>query len=325
MINVKRLLDLDCKFKRYDGWSGADGIFSFVYKDNILMYFSDTFIGKSNELDKRISFELINNSLAISSVDLDKIKFIYNENPVSSVFVTKNGYYWLQDGIIENDYLYIFALRMENDIFSSIPFKINAVDLIKLSLPFDDSINYCISKTNLLMENIVLGTAIIKEKDYYYIYGYINDFTDKKLILSRCKSLKSLQLEYLKQDGSFNSSLDNLMILKDNFAAEFKIVKIKNKYYIAYTKGSIGKDIYLLVIDDLFTPYDKELHIYTCKEYGGNIITYNAKIQLAMSSQDKLVISYNVNTLVNEEHENLDIYRPRFIQIEMEDVYNEIK
>ena len=141
MIKVKRLIKYNKKFKRYSGWSGADGIFSFVYNEKVLMYFSDTFIGNSNDKGKRISFQLINNSLAITDKNINEINFIYNKDPISSIFNTTKGYYWLEDGIIEKDNLYIFALHMQNDIFSSVPFEIKSVDLIKLSLPFDNCIN----------------------------------------------------------------------------------------------------------------------------------------------------------------------------------------
>ena len=75
MIKVNRLLNLDKKFKRYSSWSGADGVFTNIYKDTILWYFSDTFIGDSNEFDQRINFTLINNSLAISDKKVENIAF----------------------------------------------------------------------------------------------------------------------------------------------------------------------------------------------------------------------------------------------------------
>ena len=70
MINAIRLSDIDKKFKRYHGWSGADGIYTYNYNGEILMYFSDTFIGDSNELDERLTFDLINNSLALIKLSL---------------------------------------------------------------------------------------------------------------------------------------------------------------------------------------------------------------------------------------------------------------
>ena len=120
MIKVKKLIGYNKKFKRQSGWAGADGIYSLNYNGKILMYFSDTFIGESNLKGKRISFELINNSLAISNNDLKDINFIYNTNPIDSIFKPNEGYYWLEDGIIENDNLYIFALKMQNIKFAKI-------------------------------------------------------------------------------------------------------------------------------------------------------------------------------------------------------------
>ena len=326
MINSIRLSDIDKKFKRYHGWSGADGIYTYNYNGEILMYFSDTFIGDSNDLDERLTFDLINNSLAISDIKLNNINFIYPNNPLKSVFIPKQGYYWLEDGIIENNKLYIYALRMYNDIFSNKIFEIKAIDLIELDLPFYNKINYKTYEiSNYEIDNIVLGIALIKEGEYYLIFGYINDGYNKKLILARTKSLINKEYEYLNKDGVFSKSKDNLMILKENFAAESKIIKIKDKFYMAYTKNSIGKDIYLLVIDDLFKPYDKEIYLYECLEHQGNIICYNSKIQSALSNEEELIITYNVNTLVNEEHKNLDIYRPRFIKVKLEDINDEIK
>lgn len=326
MINAIRLRDIDKKFKRYHGWSGADGIYTYNYNGEILMYFSDTFIGDSNDLDERLTFDLINNSLAISDIKLNNINFIYPNNPLKSVVIPKQGYYWLEDGIIENNKLYIYALRMYNDIFSNKIFEIKAIDLIELDLPSYNKINYKTYEiSNYEIDNIVLGIALIKEGEYYYIYGYINDGYNKKLILARTKSLINKEYEYLNKDGVFSKSKDNLMILKEYFAAESKIIKIKDKFYMAYTKNSIGKDIYLLVIDDLFKPYDKEIYLYECLEHKGNIICYNSKIQSALSNEEELIITYNVNTLVNEEHKNLDIYRPRFIKVRLEDINDEIK
>ena len=199
MIKAKRLIKYNKKFKRYSGWSGADGIFSFVYNEKVLMYFSDTFIGNSNDKGKRISFQLIN-----------------NKDPISSIFNTTKGYYWLEDGIIEKDNLYIFALHMQNDIFSRVPFEIKSVDLIKLSLPFDNCINYQLVSTLPNFSNIVLGSSIIKENGFYYIFGYINEFNNKKLILSKTKSLENINLYFLNKNGKFSKNIDNLMILKEH-------------------------------------------------------------------------------------------------------------
>ena len=79
MIKIRELTELNNKFYRFSGWSGADGIYSFKVADKVLLYFSDTFIGDSSK-----DFKLINNSLAV--IKNDTIDFYYNKNPISSSF-----------------------------------------------------------------------------------------------------------------------------------------------------------------------------------------------------------------------------------------------
>lgn len=217
----------------------------------------------------------------------------------------------------------IFALKMKNDVLSSLPFEIEGIDIIRTSTTFKDSIEYTIQETNLYSNNIVWGISLIKENDYYYVFGYKNIYNNKCLILSRTKDF--ISYEYLNEKGIFSSNIDSLLILKDHFEAESKIVKKGNFYYIAYTKDSISSEIFLIRTDSLLKPFTKEIKIYTCPEHQGNIITYNAKIQDALSSRDNFVISYNVNTLVNDEHQYLSIYRPRFIEISIKEIDHEFE
>lgn len=322
MIKIRELTELNNKFYRFSGWSGADGIYSFKVADKVLLYFSDTFIGDSSKNGIRKDFKLINNSLAV--IKNDTIDFYYNKNPISSSFAaSNNSYYWLEDGIVEGDKLTIFALKMKNDVLSSLPFEIEGIDIIRTSTTFKDSIEYTIQETNLYSNNIVWGISLIKENDYYYVFGYKNIYNNKCLVLSRTKDF--ISYEYLNEKGIFSSNIDSLLILKDHFEPESKIVKKGNFYYIAYTKDSISSEIFLIRTDSLLKPFTKEIKIYTCPEHQGNIITYNAKIQDALSSRDNFVISYNVNTLVNDEHQYLSIYRPRFIEISIKEIDHEFE
>lgn len=322
MIKIRELTELNNKFYRFSGWSGADGIYSFKVADKVLLYFSDTFIGDSSKNGIRKDFKLINNSLAV--IKNDTIDFYYNKNPISSSFAaSNNSYYWLEDGIVEDDKLTIFALKMKNDVLSSLPFEIEGIDIIRTSTTFKDSIEYTIQETNLYSNNIVWGISLIKENDYYYVFGYKNIYNNKCLVLSRTKDF--ISYEYLNEKGIFLSNIDSLLILKDHFEAESKIVKKGKFYYIAYTKDSISSEIFLIRTDSLLKPFTKEIKIYTCPEHQGNIITYNAKIQDALSSRDNFVISYNVNTLVNDEHQYLSIYRPRFIEISIKEIDHEFE
>lgn len=228
MIKIRELTELNNKFYRFSGWSGADGIYSFKVADKVLLYFSDTFIGDSSKNGIRKDFKLINNSLAV--IKNDTIDFYYNKNPISSSFAaSNNSYYWLEDGIAEGDKLTIFALKMKNDVLSSLPFEIEGIDIIRTSTTFKDSIEYTIQETNLYSNNIVWGISLIKENDYYYVFGYKNIYNNKCLVLSRTKDF--ISYEYLNEKGIFLSNIDSLLILKDHFEAESKIVK-KRKFLL---------------------------------------------------------------------------------------------
>ena len=322
MIKVDRLFDLDKKFLNYSSWSGADGIYSYKVGEVIYMYFSDTFIGDSSSDGIRQNFTLINNSLATSYKN--NISFIFNKNPVSSVFIPSSGYLWLEDSFLEDDKIFIYALNMENDIFSSNPFEIKGVCLIETSACFKEGNKYKIHELKKDEYNVVWGIATLKE-DYYYIYGYINEYGNKKLVLKRTKDLLSDEYEYLDEGYSFCYAPSKLGVLKEHFEAESKVIKKGDYYYIAYTKDSVSSDIYLIRTKDIAKPYEEEIFLYRCEEHKGNIITYNAKIQEGYSSFEELVISYNVNTLVNEDHKYLDIYRPRFIKVSLKEVEDEFK
>ena len=84
-------------------------------------------------------------------------------------------------------------------------------------------------------------------------------FVSKYIIISRTKDF--ISYEYLNEKGIFSSNIYSLLILKDHFEAESKIVKKGNFYYIAYTKDSISSEIFLIRTDSLLKPFTKEIKI----------------------------------------------------------------
>ena len=324
MINIEVLEKIDRVFKRYEGWSGSDGVYTFSYRNEILWYFSDTFVGRSTSQGKRINPVFIHNSMAISSREITDIRFLYRRNPIESMFSAQEGYYWLQDGSIEDEHLYIFALKMKNSVSDAIPFEIAGVDLLSVNLPVSDHSAFSVRSLPRLKGGIILGASVLKDRDFYYIHGYI-DGRNKKLILARTRDFLNLNLEYLSSDRSWKKEPESLKILKDNFAAECRFVKIKDYYYCAYTKGSVGADIYLLRCRDLTEEYRDGILIYRCPEHRGTLICYNAKIQSPLSDESTVTVAYHVNSLRSEELENLDIYRPRFIRFDLKEAEHEFE
>jgi len=147
-------------FKRYDGWTGADGIYAIplsgyemqgkAHETKTLFVFSDTFIGQVDQKTMtRKNVSMVNNTLALleggEPID-SKIKFIWGNNgdgSRSSVFVPntpktkdKKCWYWLQDGVSLNRNIYIFPMVIEEnpDGQEGFKFKLSGLAMIKIPI-----------------------------------------------------------------------------------------------------------------------------------------------------------------------------------------------
>ncbi len=145
-------------FKRYEGWTGADGIYAVPLsgyegpgkadETKTLFVFSDSFVGEVDlQTMARRDFRMFNNTLALldgGKPDVDQIRFIWGKNgdgSQSSVFIPttpkasgKKCWYWLQDGVFLNGNIYILPMLIEpnpagNEGFK---FKSSGVSMIKI-------------------------------------------------------------------------------------------------------------------------------------------------------------------------------------------------
>lgn len=151
-------------FKRYEGWTGGDGIYAIPLsgyeapdkadKTKTLFVFSDTFIGQVDpKTMKRLYFFMINNSLALLSggkPDESQIRFIWGKNgdgSQSSVFVPetpntrgKKRWYWLQDGVYLHGNVYILPMVIESDPSGKEGFEFKLAGLSMIKIPIESSV-----------------------------------------------------------------------------------------------------------------------------------------------------------------------------------------
>ncbi|PAT01705.1 hypothetical protein CI105_05525 [Candidatus Izimaplasma bacterium ZiA1] len=318
-------------FIKNSGWTGADGVYSFELGTNVYWYFSDTFIGEVDKTTrKRVpGFKMINNSVGKSSLNnIFDIEFKYNQdnNVPSSIFVPNDGsYLWLQDGVIDNSKFYITALNVKDPVVKDEWFRVVGAKLIELPIinNVPDYNNYTIMDKSLLFEHgsltYTFGASILNNKEidgYIYVFGYDSNIS-RNMICFRTKDIANqLSYEYLLEDGYSKTINKNFKTLAKNIACEFRVIYDDDIYKIAYTFGSLSSDIVYgetLNIEDGFL--NTEL-IYRCNEHLENktTITYNAKLHKFSNTSD-LYLTYNVNTLDNDEHINANIYYPRVLKL----------
>lgn len=298
---------LEALFDRKRGANGCDGVYAYKYKNGYIFYFSDTVTTRKDN-DKLVDFSLTHNSFLFLKKDFSAYKAIIGDKAVISPIENDGSYYWLMDGCIEGDELYLFALKVTDGA----PFSLLGSSLLRLALSNEGDILHQEVVASFPKE-IIYGSAVIKEGDYYYAFCYTNE-EKKKTLLARTSSLENPHFLFLQGDGSYGESTNEALILSSFLGAENKVYHHNGRYWIAYSPYGINKKIRLTSFKKLGEPIKEGKLIYECPEMGGEDIAYNAKIQPAFCSGDRLCISYHVNSLSKRRVEETYVYRPHFLE-----------
>lgn len=351
----------DDLFNRTSGWTGADGIYSMhlsgvdvpqdTSQKKTVLLFSDTFIGEVDSNNRRVGAKLVNNTYALLDGALplpENTEFFWAtdsmDNP-ATLFIpatpnTNPGdWYWLMDGVVTNDSVYIFGLRLEKTN-GGFGFKIVGVALITYQPDANQQIqDYRQVDTPLYYENqaesweIVLGQAVMPMTSesgnpdpdgYIYVYGPKNfSGGGKDLVVSRVLPDRIGEFsEWRYWDGAaWSTQIENSASLTSKISQEFSVSPLGFGRYILVFQ--LNENVGIRVGDSPVGPFDPYYMIYQCPEVelDPDIFVYNAKAHPHLSPQDRLLISYNVNTFDFWDHfSNADIYRPRFIYLHLDDL-----
>ncbi len=298
---------------------------------------------------QRLQSGMLNNSLAIlegTEPEPNNINFIWTADPSDVNLFTpktagspKGSWYWLQDGVVINDKLYLFPLLMVDDPNGEVGFQFSIAGVTMVTMP--------ISEEGPLIEeqkqidtplykpledgsgSIIFGAAILDtdelDDNYMYVYGYLDLVSGmKELVLARVMPEKIDQFEewqYWNGD-SWSSNIFDVASLVKGVSPELSVSYMKtgpykDKYIAVYEKDTLSGYIAISSADNPEGPFSEEILYYVPEANNDDgIITYNAKAHPHLSNGDELLISYNVNsTRPNGNTENGDIYRPRWIKI----------
>ncbi len=121
---------------------------------------------------------------------------------------------------------------------------------------------------------------------------------------------------------------------------EFSVVILKNKYYLitqdnGYLTCGLGRDIFSYESSSPFGKFVTQRKLFTIEDQinGHYLLTYNAMAHPQFNMNDELLISYNVNDLVDtlepnvcpsqckhvfSDRMNADSYRPKFVRVPFE-------
>jgi len=301
-------------FTRTTGWTGGDATYSVKLPNGKhLWMFGDTFIDQVSIDGTRPTFKLINNSLVVQ--DGDNLTTHHSgslSQPKSFARPPEtHRWYWPGDATVAKDTLYMFMQGFANDKGGAWDFYRTSIDLLKMN---PETLE--IYKNIRVMETpvITLGSAILEDNDYTYLYGVKADGLDKHLYVARSNSTLNDPWKYYT-GTSWSLDIQNASSLFYNVSEQFSVFKDNDNYFLLTQHHIFGNEIKLFKSKSPTGPWDSGKVIYCTPETDGNIYTYNAFAHPEIK-QDSLVISYNVNSFnIMDLQKDANNYRPYFIRV----------
>lgn len=319
-----------------------------------IVVFSDTFFGKVNSITRqRSKYVVLNNSSAEfygnnpQSLEF-KIRTTINGEPDSIIPnpEDKKYFYWLQDGFVQGNRYIGFTDNVIFDENGMEGFQFDLIGVDMVIIPLENSSldfnNITTKPTTLFTETpkSYYGCSVLPNTyeaqmpfadGYVYIYGLKdNGLLTKSLLVSRVEpeNIEKFSKYTFYNGTKFVSGIENAAIICEEGGAEMSITPITTgefygKYLFIYSDSNVGGKISCRIGETPVGPFSEKILLYEIREseniskFGGKkIYTYNAKAHYHISSDDSLLISYNVNTQDFESHiKNAEIYRPRFIRL----------
>lgn len=331
-------------------------IYSTENPGSTLFLFSDTFIGDVNDAGIRENHSLVNNTMALLDGNQpveENIEFTWgmsNEEPVA-VFVPdtpesqEGDWYWLMDGIALDDTIYVYGLRLRhNDIGGAWGWDIVGISLISFRL--EDGLNPVdvIQMDTPLLYNgadgsqIVIGQAIMSlttesgnpnTDGYIYVNGVRSGFNGKEMVSSRVLpgNISNFSEYHFWNGTEWVSDIQKCAAITNQISMEYSLTPLaSDKYIAAFQLNTMSRSVAIRFGDSPVGPFDPYEIIWDCPENDEyqNVFTYNAKAHPHLSEPGKLLISYNVNSFGWDSFTYGDIYRPRFVTLDLTEIENDI-
>lgn len=237
---------------------------------------------------------------------------------------------WIQDGVIIDEHLYAFPILVKDTIDL---FEVTEVSMIEIPIE-NQRFNYEETKylnTSLMSRTndggvIYYGAGLMDHSHvdgYIYIYGY-KDLNGRHLVVGRF-----LPQDILNQNNwqfyngeTWTRNINESQPLIEGVSAELSVTYMEEgpyagKYMLVVMEDTQSGKISYSLSNTPYGPFETYQMIYqtNLSELGSGVFPYNAKMHPNLSTYEKIIISYNVNTIYVGQLSDARIYYPRFISL----------
>ncbi len=317
---------------RKPGFTGGDGVYSVKLPDDRTVWiFGDTFIGEVSDSLTRLKTNpmYIRNCFVVQ--DGEEMTTLHRGKPEEFISMIipnevsekelneRDIWFWPGDGFVHKDTLNVFVSKFHQKTSDMWGFEFLETELAQFKLPDFEEIGKL--KMSYSKENGVhYGHAVYKDKNYLYIYGLGNG--QPYVARTFYDNLSSNWEFYDGEKWVSDSKLAKPMV--DFMGSEqFSIFKLNDTYIFLSQFGQLSTEVYSFTSDTPFGPWEnKQLLFKTPMDTNNsNLFTYNALAHPQFIENNKLLISYNTNSMELEDHfNNASIYKPRFMRVHLDSI-----
>lgn len=327
---------------------GNDAYGSATADTRTFFIFSDSLMGSSDETgyvywapgQPSQTSALLTGNVA----DPDKIEFVWGPGGNGEFGSDKHlfgEHKWMLDCFVVGDALYILG-------FPEKDWKPAQMDMIKIPIVNGEPDYASYTKTANIPQlcywnergsyvyafgiGVMCNTVSAGAPDpdgYIYFYGYrdaVWQMSRKDLIVSRIKESDFpdfSKLTYWDGEG-WSSNIEDCDVLVKNVSCELSVTPVttgpcKGKYIAVYTEATESANMMYAIGDSPVGPFEDPVKFYTAPEHGSveGMYTYNAKAHPHLSSDGKLLVSYNCNNRSTFGRQNTTEYHPRFLWLNL--------
>lgn len=341
-VSAEPAPELNAKFRRTEGWVGADGAYSVVLSDQkALWLFSDTLVGSINDGKRKLQ-TLVNNSVGVQAgrgADFTTSFAIRKtaDGKPRAVFAPPDGkgFFWLQAGAHIGGKLYVFLPRVETTgKGGAFGFKHVGQWLGVVENPVADPTEWKVAYSELPFADFAgerkrsFGLAALRDGEFIYVYGYEETagkpFPNRRLVLARVPAEKLADFAAWRfySGGQWKAGANDLTPLADHVSTEGSVSYVPGlkRYAAVYTENGLGERIVGRFADAPAGPWSEPVLLYRCPEMKGNkkVFSYAAKAHPHLSGENELVITYCVNAFeLGPVVNDATLYWPNFVRVKL--------
>lgn len=324
------------------GWTAGDATLSVPLPDGRTIWlFGDSYLADVDTTDNTLPclFQVRNCMMVQDSSD-PSLMTTYIDESQSGVLrttfklsPTDPSPLWPGHGYTDEDTVLIYFDLIDNSTLENLGIYIARLQLPQLTInsirPLPD------------YADIQVGRAVITDtaSGYRYIYGNKVDWIVWEPFIARTLIGTNIEAPYQFYTGTgwtFNPYLA-APVSEEYVSPGFSVFKMNNKYYMLTQENglltcSLGREIYIMESEKPWGPFVNKQLVYTI-EYQFNgyyTLTYNAQCHPSFTENNELLISYNVNDVVDtldpyicpsqckdigRDRLDADTYRPKFIRV----------